>query len=405
MKIYEIGTGYTPIPAQVAAATESVVEELTKVFLKQQQPVEIIDISAADRAENQLPIDEVKVPAVFTKSDVSLGLVHKLKRVIYSICLAGKLKVLLKGLDEPAVLHFHNQYNLFFFTKLVSQKLRSKAIIAYTNHNGLWSLPWENVRDTLKKRYFQEIEAMKRADLVFVLNHHTKQNVVRHLGVAEKRVIQINNGVNTALYAPLSGSDVAKIKERYHLSDKKVILQVGSVYENKGQVRSVQMLASLLKEHDDLVYAYAGGIVSEEYHAQLIKAAQDLGVADRVRYLGAVAPGKEMNEVYNLADLTVFVSEYEGFPLVCIESISVGVPVVIGSEIAIRLGDGCVVSSGDRLKQDVSDILYENKEKYIELTQSARKTAIDCYSWDSVARDYFVAFEQYIKGDHECLKN
>ena len=34
MKIYELGTGYTSIPAKVAAATESVVEELTKAFLQ-----------------------------------------------------------------------------------------------------------------------------------------------------------------------------------------------------------------------------------------------------------------------------------------------------------------------------------------------------------------------------------
>ena len=44
MKIYEIGTGYTPIPAQVSAATESIVEELTKAFLAQNIAVEIIDI-------------------------------------------------------------------------------------------------------------------------------------------------------------------------------------------------------------------------------------------------------------------------------------------------------------------------------------------------------------------------
>ena len=32
MKIYEIGTGYTPIPAQVPAATESIVEELQQMM-------------------------------------------------------------------------------------------------------------------------------------------------------------------------------------------------------------------------------------------------------------------------------------------------------------------------------------------------------------------------------------
>ena len=33
MKIYEIGTGYTSIPAKMGAATEIVVEELTKSFI------------------------------------------------------------------------------------------------------------------------------------------------------------------------------------------------------------------------------------------------------------------------------------------------------------------------------------------------------------------------------------
>ncbi|MBR5774579.1 MAG: hypothetical protein IKY44_06990, partial [Clostridia bacterium] len=103
MKIYEIGTGYTPIPAQVAAATESIVEELTKAFVAQNIDVEIIDICASSRAPHSLPITEVKVPAMFSKSDVSLGIVHKLKRVVYSWALAGKLKKLLKATDEKVV--------------------------------------------------------------------------------------------------------------------------------------------------------------------------------------------------------------------------------------------------------------------------------------------------------------
>ena len=129
MKIYEIGTGYTPIPAQIAAATESVVEELTRAYLNMGKDVEIIDISSSCRAEHNLPITQVRVPSVFTKSDVSLGIIHKLKRVVYSVFLAFKLKKILKNLKEKAIFHFHNQYNLFFFTKIVPQKLRAKAVV------------------------------------------------------------------------------------------------------------------------------------------------------------------------------------------------------------------------------------------------------------------------------------
>ena len=215
MKIYEIGTGYTPIPAQVAAATESVVEELTKSYIEMGQSVEIIDISSSERAKNNLPITEVKVPSFFTKDDVSLGIIHKIKRVVYSVALAFRLKKILKSEKEKAVLHFHNQYNLFFFLKLVPEKIRAKAVIAYTNHNGMWSKNWDDVRDVLHKRYFQEIFAMKHADLIFVLNEKTRKNVVENLGVEEKRVIRISNGVNTDIYCPLPQTETEETKKKY----------------------------------------------------------------------------------------------------------------------------------------------------------------------------------------------
>lgn len=392
MKIYEIGTGYTPIPAQVAAATESVVEELTKVYIGMNQPVEIIDISASDRASNSLPICEVKVPSFFTKSDVSLGLVHKLKRVVYSVALAFKLKRILK--NEKAVLHFHNQYNLFFFTKLVPQKLRNKAVIAYSNHNGLWSLPWDDVKETLHKRYFQEITAMKSADLVFVLNSATKRNVCEHLSIAEQKVIQISNGVNTEIYRPLDNGEIIDLKEKYNLAGKQVILQVGSVYENKGQATVIEMLAPILKKNSNLVYAFAGGIVSREYFEQVNKTANSLGVSNQVKYLESVAPGAEMNALYNIADTTVFASEYEGFPLVCIESISAGVPVVICSNLALDIGDGCIKASSENIDKVITEMILCSSDEYKTLCSDARKNAEENYSWQRIAQDYLTVFKR-----------
>ena len=393
MKIYEIGTGYTPIPAQVAAATESVVEELTKAFIKKGQPVEIIDISTANRAPHELPIIEVKVPGLFTKSDVSLGIVHKLKRVVYSLALASKLKKILKKEEEPIVLHFHNQYNLFFFLKTVSKKKRAKALIAYTNHNGLWSLPWEDTKSILQKRYFQEIEAMKKADVVFVLNRDMKNNVSDALGIPQDKVIQIDNGVNTSLYAPLDENEILNLKSKFELTGKTVIMQVGSDYENKGQGRAIQLLAPLLIQNSDLVYAYVGGIVSQEYFDEVKQTAEELGVKDQVRYLGAVSPGAEMNAFYNLADMTIFLSKYEGFPLVCIESLSAGIPVLICSDNLLDFGEGCVKCSADTAEDIIADYIT-HAEKISDIKRKARENAILNYTWDKIAGDYLKQFSR-----------
>ncbi|MBR2867883.1 MAG: glycosyltransferase family 4 protein [Clostridia bacterium] len=388
MKIYEIGTGYTPVPARVSAATESVVEELTKAYMQMGCSVEIIDIASNDRAPNDLPITEVKVPSVFSKTDVALGLVHKLKRVVYSVCLAFRLRKILANEKERVVLHFHNQYNMFFFLKLVPKKIRSRFFLAYTNHNGMWSLPWNEVSGTLKKRYFQEIEAMKNADAVFVLNESMRRNIVGNLGLSAEKVVLIGNGVNTDVYRPLTDDEKNSIKENFGIRGKKIILQVGSVNENKGQMKVLEILTPALKKHSDLVYAFAGEIVSAEYHEKILADAVRLGVEKQVKYLGAFAPNEEMNGIYNIAHATVIASRYEGFPLVCVESLSAGVPVIVCGDMCVAVGDGCVCESDS---EKISNIIYDS-EKHGKLCAAARENAVKNLTWQSVAAKYYDRF-------------
>lgn len=386
MKIYEIGTGYTPIPAQISAATEIIIEDITKEILRHNASVEIVDIASTQRAKTDLPIIEVKVP-FFKKTDVSLGILHKLKRVFYSLALAKKLKKILKETQEKVVLHFHNQYNLYFFYKTVSKKYRDKAIIAYTNHTGLWRLPWNDVERTLHKRYFQEIYGMKRADKVFVLNEETKENLIKHLEVPKERIYIINNGVNINVYKPLEEQDRQNTLKKFGLEGKKVVLQVGSVYENKGQTRSIELLSKFMRQDENLVYAYVGGIVSEEYQEEIKLLAEKLGLVKQVKYLGMISPGKELNELYNASKATIISSKYEGFTLVVLEALSAGKPVFNNSAIQ-NYGEGCIKVQSD---DEINKLLY-NQEIYLDYCEKARNTAVEKYSWEKIAKDYLIAF-------------
>ncbi len=391
MKIYEIGTGYTPIPAQVAAATESVVEELTKAFIKKNIDVTILDISTSARAANSLPIEEVRVPSIFTKSDVSLGIIHKVKRVVYSVALAFKLKKILKKTKEKIVLHFHNQYNIFFFSNIVNKKLRDKAEIVYTNHNGYWSLPFEEVKPILESRYFQEIEGMKNSDVIFALNENTRKSVVKNLSIPEEKVFVIGNGVNTEIYRPLDATKIKETKKKFNLDGEKVILQVGSVYENKGQVRAIEMLTPLLKADKNLIYAFVGGIVSDEYYNLVLDTAKKNGVENQVKYLGTTSPGEEMNAIYNIADIMLFVSHFEGFPLVCVEALSAGVPVVLNSPNLSSFGAGSLLADDESFADEVKNIIY-NESNLLSLKRSARDNATENYTWSKIAEDYYDNF-------------
>lgn len=388
MKIYEIGTGYTPIPAQMGAATEIVVEELTKSFIKNGHDVCIIDIKSNNRASNNLPIIEVPVPKQFCSTDVQLGIMHKLKRVIYSISLACKLKKIIQKEHDKIVIHFHNQYNMYFFLKLVPKKLRKKCILAYTNHSYIWHGKWENIKDTIKKRYFQEVKCMKKADYVYVLNETTKNTLIKELGIPKEKIIMIDNGVNTDIYSPLSDEEVLKIKDKLNLSEKKIFVQVGSICDRKNQMGAIKLLEPVLKKDKNSMFLYAGGIIDEEYQKNIIQYALKNNLNEQIRYLGEIKPGKELNELYCIADAMIFPSKSEGFSLVIIEAMSSGTPVLINNNLEFKLAEQCCRYC------DSKNFIEVMEEKILEPSElkkesvKARSIVMKYYSWDKISEDY-----------------
>lgn len=389
MKIYEIGTGYTPIPAQMGAATEIVVEELTKSFIKMGKDVTIVDIKAEHRPKTDIPIIEVPVPKKFTSTDVQLGMMHKLKRVVYSIALASKLKMILKETKEKVVLHFHNQYNMYFFLKLTTKKLRRKCFLAYTNHSYIWHGDWEDIKKTVKKRYFQEIYAMRKADRVYVLNDITRETLIERLQIPIQKIFMVDNGVNTDIYSPMPTDVITQTKKRLGLEGKKVFVQIGSVCDRKNQLGAIELLTPTLKRSKDYVFIYAGGIIDTEYLEKIKEYAKKQGIDSQVKYLGELKPGKDLNECYAISNAMIFPSKSEGFSLVIIEAMAAGTPVIIHKNLQFKLAGECCRYSD---VQDFEKILNDNilnEENRKKLSTQVRSVVMESYSWDKIAADYY----------------
>ncbi len=388
MRIVEIGTGYTPIPAKMGAATEIVVEQLSRSFCRHGLKVTVADIAAPDRGETDLPILEVPVPAAFSGTDVRLGLMHKAKRVVYSIALAGTLKQLLRRSKGRTVLHFHNQYNMFFFLLLTSGRLRKRCLLAYTNHSYIWHGDWSEISGVIRKKYFQEVACMRRADRVYVLNAHTEKNITEHLGIPKERIVRIDNGVNTETYAPLSPEQKEQALQRWGLSGRTVFLSVGSVCARKNQLEAVRLLTPLMKKDPDLVYVYAGGIIEMDYQDAIMEYAASQGLKDRVLYVGERQPGEELNSLYNTAAAMVFPSRSEGFSLVVLEAMAAGLPVIIPETLEFRLADGCLRY---RDQQDFEELVRErilDEAGRRALSEKARSLIVKYYGWDRIAAAY-----------------
>jgi glycosyltransferase involved in cell wall biosynthesis len=388
MKLFEIATGYTSVPAKMGAATEIVVEELTKSFIKQSVDVEILDLSDSNRLSTTLPINEIKIPSFFVSTDTSLGILHKTKRVVYSVLLAKKLKQIIKNSDEKIVFHFHNQYNLFFFFKLCPKALRERVTIAYTVHSYIWHDKWDDIKNTVHIKYFHEVFAIENADYVFVLNKNAKKNITENIPCNKDRVFLINNGVNTETYHPLPKENIAEIKKQLGLNASKIFLQIGSVCDRKNQLEALKLLLPILKKNEDYIYAYGGGIISEEYQNSLISFTKENQLENQVVFLGELIPGETLNKYYAVSDLLVFPSKSEGFSLVIIEAMSAGLPVIVNKSLQFELSDKCLSYSSSQEFLSLAQRVTDDEEYCSSLTKTIRDFIVSNYNWNNVARQY-----------------
>lgn len=386
MKIIEVGTGYTSIPAQMGAATEIVVEELAKCFQKQNIDYLIYDVEDENRSKTNLNIKEVKIPKFLKSTDTGLGIKHKLKRVIYSINLANSLKELVKNSNEKIAIHFHNQYNMFFFLKLLPKKYKKNVKLFYTVHSYIWNDDWRKIKDIVNKKYFQEIYCIKNANKVFVLNNVAKNNFTKYINISENKLIIIDNGVNTEIYKPQNLS----MKEN-------IFFQCGSVCDRKNQLGALKLLLNIMKNDETTKYFYAGGIIDEEYKNKIDQFVKNNNISKQVQYLGELAPGKELAKYYNQAKAFVFPSKTESFGLVIIEAMSCGIPVLINrklNSVPKDIEDVCLIYENQKdFEKIVKDKILNDTERK-KICSKVRKVIEEKYSWDAIAKRYLEKFEK-----------
>ncbi|HZL60617.1 MAG TPA: glycosyltransferase family 4 protein [Stellaceae bacterium] len=157
--------------------------------------------------------------------------------------------------------------------------------------------------------------AAERAAAIVTVAEALKTALVG-LGVAPEKIVTLRNGVDLALFRPLD-RDAARISL---LVSGRVLLSVGHLIERKGHHHVIAALPRL--PETTLLIAGTG-----PEHGRLDTLARELGVAGRVRFLGAVAH-EDLPRLYGAADALILASSREGIANVLYEAMACGTPVV-----------------------------------------------------------------------------
>ncbi|MBE1526607.1 glycosyltransferase involved in cell wall biosynthesis [Sphingopyxis sp. OAS728] len=138
------------------------------------------------------------------------------------------------------------------------------------------------------------------------------------IGIDPAKIVVHYTGIDSDRFSP---GDRATARVALGMDSAPAILTVGALIPRKGQALAIEALPALPGVH----YWLAGAGEAEGRYRAL---AQELGVTDRVHFLGPVA-NADLPQLYRAADAVVMPSVSEGLANAWVEALACGTPIVI----------------------------------------------------------------------------
>ena len=208
--------------------------------------------------------------------------------------------------------------------------------------------------------------------------------------LAEPRrpIAVVPNGADARAFRPRSPEEVAAIRAELGLPvDEPVISYVGKLVPRKGVDHLVEALGLLAGRGVRFTVVAAG---MGEMRPALERRAAELGIADRIRFVGKV-PHETVPMVMAAGDVFVLPSLSEGLPTVVCEAMACGLPVVAtavdGTPEIVRDGEtGLLVPP--RAPEPLAEALGRivgDPELAAGMGRRAHEIAMETYTWDANA--------------------
>jgi glycosyltransferase involved in cell wall biosynthesis len=150
--------------------------------------------------------------------------------------------------------------------------------------------------------------------------------------VPRTRVATIGHGVDSDRFSPNSGVGPGDLAQRTGIRGP-YILWLGSVFERRRPRLVLEALALIRRSRPDLQLVIAGGNRLRR-RGQLRAWTDELGMTESVRTLGWVEE-ELLPALYGRAEVSLYLSEHEGFGIPPLESLACGTPAVVSSGLGL----------------------------------------------------------------------
>jgi glycosyltransferase involved in cell wall biosynthesis len=168
---------------------------------------------------------------------------------------------------------------------------------------------------------------IQQFDQIYSCNSESAAWYQKQYPMLADRVSFLKNTVDNEIFYPWSLDECEQGRRELALKrglpeDSRFILFAGRLHPQKDPVLLVRALAVLNDPKVHLLIAGEG-----ELRGEIQAEVAQLGIAEQVTMLGPVAQ-KELSQMHRISDAFVLTSSYEGLPLVALEALACGTPVV-----------------------------------------------------------------------------
>ncbi|MTE25891.1 glycogen synthase [Winogradskyella ouciana] len=370
---------------------------------------ELMQIEVRAFGDQDTSEDSITVKGYLFEDGIFKNSDEKLKSVFKT--LSTGLHMNAEAIDADVV-HCHTWYSHFAG---IMAKLCYGTPLVVTTHSLEPLRPWK--REQLGRGYdassWIEKTAIEMADCLIAVSEETKEDVIKHFNVDEKKIEVVYNGIDLKEYVVVKETNVL---EAYGIDKSKpYVLFVGRITRQKGIVHLVNAIKYI--DPDTQIVLCAGAPDTKEIAKEMEDAVEEARkTRDNIFWINKMLDKKDVIQLYSHADVFCCPSIYEPFGIINIEAMACETAVVASAvggikEVVIPEETGLLINleqqnvapfepvNSDKFSKDLAagiNRLINNKELRDAMAKKGRKRVEDFFDWKAIAKQTQTIYQSLI---------
>jgi glycosyltransferase involved in cell wall biosynthesis len=213
---------------------------------------------------------------------------------------------------------------------------------------------------------FIQLHTFRRAKGIIFLSQWAKDSLLSKMGKTNQQLAVIPHGVNAGFSFP---DRVHRRIEDCSSNEPFTLIYVSRIESYKNQLQVIEAFHQLQIQYGWPLKLQLAGLASDKEYDQLVK--KKITTVDPsgafIEYLGAV-PYAKLGTYYRQADLGVFASSCENMPIILLEKMASGLPLICNDAPPMHdflLDGGVYINFNDisKMTQTMKDLISDTSER------------------------------------------